>query len=751
MNTASVAGLVAAPFMGPYNAAKHGVVAISETLYHELAMVAPHVKVSVLCPGWVNTNIADSERNRPAHLIADDDDDTRRARRGAAILQRVLAAGMAPDERRGQGGRRDSRASSSGSSRTTTPADFWVDAVNRRRSTPLQENPNPASSASAVERIPCRARSSGATRRVRIARPARAAGSGPVSRLRDVDELCDAITTLAVRGAPALGAAGALRRRARGAHAAHKPQVRAAAGRIATTRPTAVNLAWGVERALAAYEARRARRRARRGGSSSRRRRRAQPRARRARRGARSRRRRGADALQHGRARVRRLRHRARRDPRRGTRRGTRPRVWVDETRPLLQGARLTMWELDRLGIDATLVPDGAAASLMAAGEVDVVIVGADRIAANGDVANKIGTYALAVLARHHGCPFYVAAPTSTIDLATPDGDEITIEERDARRGHAHRAVDAAAPPARRGLRTPRSTSRPAAPRHCDHHRGRRRPAALPPLHPRPCPPRQPVTANLASDVRTCVRARQLVSQRARTVRACCVPWSPTSSRCCCRRSVPAAAGGRRRLRGVCRHAATAARPRRRRPDRLVGVRVRVRRRRPRARGPRAKYRNERAAFACASLAAVVAALCTSARPVDVVTWVPASPRVDARARRRSRRSCSPGVAHGTGTVRYDRLLIRAPGPAQTGRDALGSRRRAHACTPSRTAGSGHGARRRRRRDHRRLTRRGRARPAARAGASSVFAATLARTRRPGDGVQSAAYTFPTAAEPRMA
>ena len=97
---------------------------------------------------------------------------------------------------------------------------------------------------------------------------------------------------------------------------------------------------------------------------------------------------------------------------------GRDPHVWVDETRPLLQGARLTMFELERLGIDATLIADSAAASLMAAGEVDLVILGADRIAANGDVANKVGTYSLAVLARHHGLPFYVAAPTSTIDLA---------------------------------------------------------------------------------------------------------------------------------------------------------------------------------------------------------------------------------------------------------------------------------------------------------------------------------------------
>jgi methylthioribose-1-phosphate isomerase len=104
--------------------------------------------------------------------------------------------------------------------------------------------------------------------------------------------------------------------------------------------------------------------------------------------------------------------------------------VWVDETRPLLQGSRLTAWELERLRIPYRLIPDAAAAALMARGDVQAVIVGADRIAANGDTANKIGTYGLAVLARHHGVPFYFAAPLSTIDPATPSGAEIPIEER---------------------------------------------------------------------------------------------------------------------------------------------------------------------------------------------------------------------------------------------------------------------------------------------------------------------------------
>jgi methylthioribose-1-phosphate isomerase len=107
--------------------------------------------------------------------------------------------------------------------------------------------------------------------------------------------------------------------------------------------------------------------------------------------------------------------------------------VFADETRPLLQGARLTAWELRRAGIDVTLLADSAAASLLAARRVDAVIVGADRVAANGDVANKIGTYPLAVLARRHGVPFYVAAPRSTIDAACAAGSEIPIEQRDPR------------------------------------------------------------------------------------------------------------------------------------------------------------------------------------------------------------------------------------------------------------------------------------------------------------------------------
>ncbi len=105
--------------------------------------------------------------------------------------------------------------------------------------------------------------------------------------------------------------------------------------------------------------------------------------------------------------------------------------VLVSETRPLLQGARLTVWELERSGVPHALIVDGAAAGLMRRGEVDAVVVGCDRVAANGDVANKVGTYAHALAARAAGIPFVVAGPTSTIDLATPDGESIAIEERD--------------------------------------------------------------------------------------------------------------------------------------------------------------------------------------------------------------------------------------------------------------------------------------------------------------------------------
>src|SRR5205085_5396312 len=202
--------------------------------------------------------------------------------------------------------------------------------------------------------------------------------------------------------------------------AARGEPLEAAAERLRATRPTAVNLAWGVARALAASDpAAEAVRIA------------AEDVARNRRLGAH-----GAELLPVG-ARV--LTHcnagslacvgygtalgviRAAHEA------GRRPSVWVPETRPVLQGARLTAWELDRLGIAHRLVADVTAGSLMAGGEVDCIVVGADRIAANGDVVNKIGTYSLAVLANHHGIPFYVAAPTSTFDPTSPDGASVPI------------------------------------------------------------------------------------------------------------------------------------------------------------------------------------------------------------------------------------------------------------------------------------------------------------------------------------
>jgi methylthioribose-1-phosphate isomerase len=235
-----------------------------------------------------------------------------------------------------------------------------------------------------------------------------------------VAALCDAIRSLAIRGAPALGVAGAMGV-ALAVHRGENPDH--AASRLIATRPTAVNLRWGVERALAAddplHEALAI-------AAEDSRRNRALGRL-------------GAELLPQG---CRVLTHcntgslacadygtalgviRAAHES------GKDPSVWVDETRPVMQGSRLTAWELAQLGIPATVLVDGAAGSVMARGEVDCVVVGADRIAANGDVANKIGTYSLAVLARHHRIPFYVAAPLSTVDLRCPSGATIPVEER---------------------------------------------------------------------------------------------------------------------------------------------------------------------------------------------------------------------------------------------------------------------------------------------------------------------------------
>lgn len=255
---------------------------------------------------------------------------------------------------------------------------------------------------------------------VRLVDQRRLPGELRILEVRTVEQLCEAIATLAVRGAPALGAAGAMgvALAAIGGH----PAAEAGAALIAT-RPTAVNLAWGVGRALAAADpvaeavalaatdlaVNRAMGDAGLALLGP-----------------------GERVLTHcntgslacvgwGTALgVVRAAHEA----------GRRPSVWVAETRPLLQGSRLTAWELGRLGIPHRIVVDAAAASLMGAGLVDAVMVGADRIAANGDVANKVGTYAHAVAAHHHGVPFYVVAPTSTWDPSCPDGAAIPIERR---------------------------------------------------------------------------------------------------------------------------------------------------------------------------------------------------------------------------------------------------------------------------------------------------------------------------------
>lgn len=254
----------------------------------------------------------------------------------------------------------------------------------------------------------------------------------------DVPTLVDAIRRLVVRGAPVLGIVGAY---GVALAAARGDDVKAAAEDIANARPTAVNLAWGARRALAAWQAS------------------------------------GGDAMAATLAALREARSIHEDDARasaamaangavyagalvadrplkvlthcntgalvsggEGTalavvrrlhREGRLGQLWVDETRPLLQGARLTAYEAARTGMPYAVLADNAAGSLFAAGEVDLVVVGADRIAADGATANKVGTYPLAVLARHHGVPFVVVAPMSTVDPDTPGADEIVVERRD--------------------------------------------------------------------------------------------------------------------------------------------------------------------------------------------------------------------------------------------------------------------------------------------------------------------------------
>ncbi len=156
---------------------------------------------------------------------------------------------------------------------------------------------------------------------------------------------------------------------------------------------------------------------------------------------------------------------------------GKKVAVLADETRPFLQGARLTAWELTRDGIDTTVITDNMSGALMLGGQIDLVVVGADRIAANGDVANKIGTYTVAVLAKEHGIPFYVAAPISTIDLATPDGSGIPIEERNAK--EVTHLGPARLTPAGRQSAEPRVRRHAAQVRDGHHHRARHRSRAI--------------------------------------------------------------------------------------------------------------------------------------------------------------------------------------------------------------------------------------------------------------------------------
>jgi methylthioribose-1-phosphate isomerase len=261
--------------------------------------------------------------------------------------------------------------------------------------------------------------------------------------LTTLDEVCAAISTLAVRGAPAIGIAGAMglvvstAPRSGSSREEYLEDLRRNAAAIRATRPTAVNLPWALARMLRVAE-----------GTT------ADPKTIHMRLFD------EATAIlaedramcraigEHG---VSLIKPRARIGTHCNTgalatggigtalapiylaaERGMLPTVFADETRPLLQGSRLTAWELRQAGIPVTVLVDSAAATLMRDGKIDLVIVGADRIAANGDVANKVGTYALAIAAKHHGVPFYVAAPSSTIDPETATGADIHIEQRSA-------------------------------------------------------------------------------------------------------------------------------------------------------------------------------------------------------------------------------------------------------------------------------------------------------------------------------
>ena len=266
-------------------------------------------------------------------------------------------------------------------------------------------------------------------------------GAEVMRDLVTLDEVIDAIRTLAVRGAPAIGVAAAIGlvvalEHESGGRGEHAREILARfAERLIGSRPTAVNLSWAVKRLLAVAatvddrtllvalradaEAIRAEDVAMCDAIG----------------------RFGLEIVPDGARVFTHCNAGALATAGIGTalapvyvahREGRRVQVYADETRPLRQGARLTAWELQRAGIPVTVLPDGAAASLLRSGTVDLVIVGADRITANGDVANKVGTYGVALAARAHGIPFYVAAPWSTIDSATATGADIEIEHRHA-------------------------------------------------------------------------------------------------------------------------------------------------------------------------------------------------------------------------------------------------------------------------------------------------------------------------------
>lgn len=264
--------------------------------------------------------------------------------------------------------------------------------------------------------------------------------------IRSFDDMCEAIAMLRVRGAPAIGVAGALGiylglvEKAPGSAAEVFAALDELCPRMIGVRPTAVNLSWAVNRVRQAVE------RAAGAGCAA------------GAGGAAAALREAMAIAEEDAAACRRIGEYGAQFVPDGGRvlthcnagalatagwgtalatlyvaeeQGKRFRVWADETRPLLQGSRLTAFELAEAGIDVTVICDNMAASLMRAGQVDVVIVGADRVAANGDVCNKIGTYGLACLAKMHRIPFIVACPTSTLDLSLGAGDEIPIEQRD--------------------------------------------------------------------------------------------------------------------------------------------------------------------------------------------------------------------------------------------------------------------------------------------------------------------------------